>query len=243
MGKADLHIHSYYSPDAFSSPAAILKRAKDIGLNVIAITDHDTIEGAKITQKIAPEFGIEVILGEEITTKEGDLIALFIQERIKPKKPILETIREIHQQGGLAIAPHPGNWLNNGISFETLFKIFENLDGLELLNGGWFGWLGQMEAKKFNESTFNLAVVGGSDSHLAREVGCAYTQFQGKTGADLYASIKSKLTKPSGNYWSYKGRFLWLINYPRIFYKSPRMLFFSLNEVYKKLFLASFKSK
>ena len=134
MGKADLHIHSYYSRDALSDLRAIFKKAKQQKLDIIAITDHDTIRGAKEAQKIAPEFGLEVIIGEEITTKEGDLLALFIQEKILSKKSALETIKEIHSQGGLVIVPHPNNWLSGGIPTKVLLKIFDQLDGIELFN-------------------------------------------------------------------------------------------------------------
>lgn len=243
MGKADLHVHTYHSPDALAGIPAILKKTKERELNVVAITDHDTTKGAEKAKKIAPEFGIEVVMGEEITTKDGDLIALFIRERIKPKRPALETIREVHQQGGLAIVPHPDNWFVGGIPFGTLFKIFENLDGIELLNGGWFGWIKQEETKKLNSSTFNLAAIGSSDSHLAREVGCAHTLFEGKTAADLYSSIKSKSTMAGGTHWAYKDRFLWVVNSPRIFYKSPHLPLVGAYNICKRFFLPRLKSK
>ena len=236
MGKADLHVHTYHSPDALSSIKGVLKRAKGRQLDIIGITDHDTIHGAKKAKELAPEFGIEVVIGEEITAKEGGLIALFIQEKISPNRPVEETVREIHQQGGLAIVPHPDNWLPGGIPFDVIMKVFDNLDGIELLNGAWFGWRRAEESKKLNNSTFNLAPTGGSDSHLASQVGCAYTVFSGKTPADLYASIKEKKTWAEGNYWSWKDRIFWLLSTPRILYKYPQLPVITAQNIFKRIF-------
>jgi hypothetical protein len=236
MGRADLHVHTRYSPDAISDIAAVLKKAKERQLNVVAITDHDTIEGAKEAQKIAPYFNVEVVISEEVTVKEGHILALFIKEKIKPGRSALETIKEIHQQGGLAVVPHPDNKVPGGISFNVLFRIFNELDAIELLNGGWFGWLQQEQSIKLNNSTFKLAAVGGSDSHLAGHVGCAYTIFEGKTPLDLYQSIKARKTKPGGSYWSYKDRLLWLLSYPIIFCKAPLSQISYIGEIFKRYF-------
>lgn len=236
FGKADLHIHSRYSRDAFSDIRAILKRAKESDLDVIAITDHHTLAGAKEAQKIASQFGIEVILGEEITTKEGDLLALFIQSLILPRKGVLETIREIHQQGGLAIIPHPLNWFLEGLSQKVIFQVFDKVDGIELLNGSWVGWIKQRKSRELNKLVFNLAPFGGSDAHLARQVGKAYTVFPGRKKEDLYQAIKKKLTLPGGGSWDYKDRLLWLINFPRLLYRFPSLPFRVLLRVGKKIF-------
>jgi predicted metal-dependent phosphoesterase TrpH len=236
QGKADLHIHSYYSRDAFSSPRLILKRAKEQGLDIIALTDHNSIKGAVKAQKIAPRFGIEVIIGEEINTKQGDILALFIKELIKPWKTISETIKEIHQQGGLAIIPHPGNWLLEGISKEDLLKVYKELDGIELLNSSWPGKIGRKENEEMNKSIFKLASTGGSDAHLASQVGCAYTVFPGKTKADLYKAIKEKATLPEGGQWSFKDNFFWMINSLRILYRRPLLPFIMLKRLFQRIF-------
>jgi len=235
FGKADLHVHTYHSTDALSSIRAVLKRAKKQQMDIVAITDHNTIKGAQKAQKIAPEFGIQIVVGEEITTKEGDLIALFIEEKIKSGRLVLETIKEIHRQGGLAIVPHPNNWFLGGISTKVLLKIFDKLDGIELFNGSWTGGIKRKESTKLNELLFDLAPLGGSDAHLARQVGCAYTVFPGKTPDDLYLAIKKKLTLPTGAYWSYKDRLFWLLNFPRIFYRVPQMPFTAFYRVLRKI--------
>lgn len=221
IGKADLHIHSRYSNDSFSSIKKILKRAKKKGLNVIAITDHNTIEGAIEAKKIASDFGLEVIIGEEITTKEGDVIALFIKKSILSGKNILETIKEIKEQGGLVIIPHPDTWFLKSVSHETLFKIFNEIDGIELLNSAWTTKNKKEENKVLNKLFFNLAEVSGSDAHLANHVGCAYTVFPGQKSEDLYRAIKERKTISSGSPLRYKDKIFWLINAPRFFWRSP----------------------
>lgn len=234
QGKADLHVHSLYSKDALSSIESILEKAKKAQLDLIAITDHDTIEGAKEAKKMAPYFGLDVIIGEEIKTKEGDIIALFIQEAITSGRFAFETLKEIHSQGGLAIAPHPNNWFLEGISAKNLLRIFNHLDGIEILNGSWAGRIGREEISKLNKLIFNLAPIGASDAHLARQVGCSYTIFKGKNSTDLYKAIQQRLTMPGGRKWTYKDNLLWLINTPRIFYRSPRTLKEGAKKIIKK---------
>src|SRR5690242_4321256 len=107
MGLADLHIHTIYSYDGTASISAVLARAKQVGLDVIAITDHDEIKGALKAFDLAPRFDMEVIPGIEITTREGDLLALFVTEKIQPGQPLLDTILQVGEAGGICIAPHP----------------------------------------------------------------------------------------------------------------------------------------
>src|SRR5512142_621692 len=92
MGLADLHIHTIYSYDGTATVPAVLTRAKQVGLDVIAITDHAEIKGALQAFDLAPAFDIEVIPGIEITTAEGDLLALFVTEKIEPGLPLIDTL-------------------------------------------------------------------------------------------------------------------------------------------------------
>ncbi|HMV28934.1 MAG TPA: PHP domain-containing protein, partial [Anaerolineales bacterium] len=107
MGLADLHLHTIYSYDGTATVPAVLRRAKEIGLNVIAITDHDEIAGALEGVKLASHYGVEVISGSEITTAEGDLLALNIREKIQPGLSLIETLLRVNEQGGVAVAAHP----------------------------------------------------------------------------------------------------------------------------------------
>ena len=216
FGKADLHIHSNYSKDAFSSVKEILEKADEINLDIIAITDHDTMEGVKEAEKITSQFKVKLIKGEEIETKEGHLIGLFIENFISPGKPILDTVREIHQQGGLSIVPHPLARFSQGISLETLSQVFEEVDGIETFNASWLGWINRKKVEKLNSQLFHLAQIGGSDAHILRQIGKGYTIFEGKPPSDLYSAIKNKTTRAEG-YFN-------LLGYLELFIKQPKRI-------------------
>lgn len=166
--KFDLHIHSKYSHDSKIKIEAILRRAKLIGLDGIAITDHDSFEGAEIAEKIAKKNfpDLFVIKGEEISTDAGDIIGLFLNKQIKPGK-ILDILRQIKKQNGIIVLPHP-----------ALYHIIENdlvkkIDAVEVFNGRVGAEANKMAlelAKKYKKS-----IVGGSDAHLAFEIGNGQT--------------------------------------------------------------------
>jgi len=103
--KIDLHIHSKYSYDSYLEPKTIIKIAKKRNLDGVAITDHSSLKGSKEAKKIADDFLI--IESSEIKTSTGEILAYGIQEEIKPKQSIYETIDKIHEQDGIAVAPHP----------------------------------------------------------------------------------------------------------------------------------------
>src|SRR5882672_6990753 len=107
ISKADLHLHTTASDGAATVPQLLAHVAQSPDLRLIAITDHDSIAGARQAAQLAPQFGVEVIVGEEVSTAEGHLLALFIDTFLPPGRPAVETIAAIHAQGGLAIAPHP----------------------------------------------------------------------------------------------------------------------------------------
>lgn len=204
MGKADLHLHSNYSSDAFSAVGEILKKAKEAQLDVVAITDHHTIEGAKEAQKIAANFGVEVIVGEEILTQDGEIIGLFLKEAVPSDLPLLEAIERVRQQGGLIFAPHPLSFWQDGLGEKLLKQITQSIDGIEVLSAGWTGKNNFAKMQHLNKEFFKLAAIGGSDAHFAALTGKAYTLFPERTAAELYAAIRSKSTAVGGSFWTKK---------------------------------------
>ena len=108
VSRADLHIHTMAS-DGTASVSQVLARAEEVGLDLIAITDHDRIDAAQAAQQMAQRNGlrVQVIVGEEISTLQGHLLGLFLQERIRPLRSLRRSIAEIHEQGGIAIVAHP----------------------------------------------------------------------------------------------------------------------------------------
>ncbi len=159
----DLHIHSKYSFDSVSNPRDIIRVAKGKGLNGIAITDHNTIKGGVEAKKINHDPSFLIIIGSEINTEIGDIIGLFLNEEIKSRDSI-QVVEEIHQQGGIAILPHP---YNKGCRLND--EIISKIDAIEGFNA--------RSSKENNEKAMKLAerlkktIVAGSDAHFCSEIG------------------------------------------------------------------------
>lgn len=199
MGAADLHIHSIYSQDATTTVRAILKQAFDVGLNVIAITDHDEIRGSLEAQQLAPKYGIEVIPAAEISTKDGHLIALFIHSLPPAGLSMTDTLLHIGNQGGIAIAPHPFNNLPHSLSMEAVFNAMTHpsakavLKGIETHNMGTQNF--DKRAQKLSVY-LPLAKIASSDAHIYWAIGAGRTEFEGNTAKDLRAAIENNATTP-----------------------------------------------
>ena len=168
----DLHMHTDHSPDCATPAEVLLETAKARGLGAIAITDHNEVSGAHEAREIAARIGgIKVIVAEEIkTAHEGEVIGLFIEERIERGMSLAETIAEIRRQGGLVYVPHPFDRLHSVPDYEHLLKVIEEIDILEVFNP-------RIALSSFNEEAVRFArkyriVAGaGSDSHVAQGLG------------------------------------------------------------------------
>lgn len=169
--KIDLHCHSFYSKDAISSPRKLIKSAKEKGIDGIALTDHDTIKGWEEAKKSAKEFGIFLILGEEIKTKKGDILGLFLEKEIKSKDTI-RVIKEIKAQGGLVIIPHPFFFPEH--FKDNLEKYLDLIDGIEVFNARCFFQRANEKALNFAKK-YDLAPIGASDAHYSKDVGNGIT--------------------------------------------------------------------
>lgn len=213
ISKADLHIHTLAS-DGTASVEEVLARVATSDLRVVAITDHDTIDGARQAQRLAADFGVDVIVGEEVSTHEGHLLALFIEHALPPKRPAAETIAAVHAQGGLCIAPHPYDRAVPSLGFAGLHRRCTRsaagvrdgdwpLDAIEGFNAGtpWPGSFGNDIARQV-ASRLALPVVGGSDAHTLSTIGQGYTLFAGTSGDDLYHAIQKGLVSWGGHTWS-----------------------------------------
>src|SRR5215207_3003712 len=185
MGLADLHIHTIYSYDGTASVSAVLARARHIGLDVIAITDHDEIKGSLQAFDLAPQFGIEVIPGIEITTAEGDLLALFVTEKIEPGLSLIGTILKIGEAGGICIAPHPmakGMGMKS-LSGSSIIKALQHpeasriLLGIESYNATALDRESNHQAQALFAECAGIAQVGNSDAHTLQTIGLGATEF------------------------------------------------------------------
>lgn len=209
LGKADLHMHSRYSDGLGSIEDILAFVGQRTDLDVIAITDHNTIEGALRARELAQQQGapFEVIVGEEVSTREGHLLTLFIEKRIRPGLSVEHTIELAHQQGGIAIIAHPFNCVfRHSIQREVVDRLTTappeaQPDGIETLNGSFAGIGSSQLAMSRNRRRYRWPETGSSDAHTITAVGCAYTWFEGSSAADLRASLLRAATLPGGRFW------------------------------------------
>ncbi|MDQ6773299.1 MAG: CehA/McbA family metallohydrolase, partial [Candidatus Dormibacteraeota bacterium] len=198
-GRADLHLHTKYS-DGQPEPEELVDHAAWLGLDVIAVTDHDTIEGARRAAAYAAlsTAGPAVIVGEEVSSRDGHVLGLYLDSRVRPGLSAEKTVEAIHEQGGLAIAAHP-LWRTerqarggrvHGIGWRAGEVDF---DGIEVENGTPGLYLFNQMAHRLNEAAVR-AELGCSDAHILDAVGRAYTSFPGRTPVALRRAILARRT-------------------------------------------------
>lgn len=202
MGLADLHIHSIFSHDGTATIPAILQRAKEVGMDIIAITDHDIIRGSLLAVELAPQYGVQVIPGVEITTADGDLLALGIRKLIPAGLSLMETLMRVGEQGGFCIAPHP---VSDAVSMHSLGvyairSALRDRDAARILLGveTYNAMLldrGSNEAAKILAERSDVAQTGSSDAHVVDAVGLGSTFFPGRTPQDLVAALWTGTTQ------------------------------------------------
>jgi glycosyltransferase involved in cell wall biosynthesis/histidinol phosphatase-like PHP family hydrolase len=165
----DLHMHTDHSPDCATPVDVLLDTAKRRGLGAIAVTDHNEISGAHEARERAD--GIKVIVSEEVkTAHEGEVIGLFIEEKIPRGMSMKETIDAIHSQGGLAYVPHPFDRLHTVPGYEHLLKIVEEIDAIEVFNARVAVPAFNEEAARF-AAKYRIVAGAGSDSHVPQGLG------------------------------------------------------------------------
>jgi hypothetical protein len=207
-GLADLHMHTNYSDGTGSVEEVLTFAQQHTSLDVIAVTDHDTIEGALRARDLVHkgDYRFEVIVGEEISTREGHLLALFLHSRIAPDQSIERSIELVHEQGGLAIVAHPFNRVfRHSVQRSVMNRLLRqpevHPDGIETLNGSFAGIGSSQLAMALARDVYHWAQTGGSDAHTPTAVGCARTIYHGYGAADLRASIERRETTPVGAFW------------------------------------------
>jgi predicted metal-dependent phosphoesterase TrpH len=201
MGYADLHVHSTFSYDGSATVPAVLEQAARVAkLDAVAITDHDEVEGALLALQLAPAYGIHVIPGEEVTTRDGHLLALFIHERVPPKLSFIDTVLKVGEQGGLCVAAHPMALGVHGASALCIYQalqvpeVREIFVGIETLNAGLV-ISGSNFAAQALCSSLHLASTGGSDAHVCAMIGDGATEFAGSTSDDLRRALMAHTTR------------------------------------------------
>jgi predicted metal-dependent phosphoesterase TrpH len=198
--RADFHMHTRYSMDSTSSLESIVERCLEMGINCIAITDHDALEGALKMQKVAP---FTVIPGEEILTPNGEVIGYFLKEYIPSRQPIEKVIEAIKSQGGLVGLPHPFDTFRGlkNLDHDHLDALASQIDVVEVFNAR--GLLpGDSDRAGDFARRHNLPGTAGSDAHSPREIGRTYVEMQPFEGKDDFlrslrqATIHRHLASP-----------------------------------------------
>jgi len=198
--RADLHMHTSCS-DGWPSPSELVTHViTSTDLRVIAVTDHDTLEGAlRAADRAAKTGGIEVVIGEEVSSRDGHILGLFLERRVRPGMSAAATLHAIHDQGGLAVAPHPF-WRtlrreSNGGAVHGVGWLAAELEfnAIEVENATPGFYVFNRMARRLNLG-LGAAETGSSDAHILDAIGRAYTEFRGSTAADLRRAIEARDT-------------------------------------------------
>jgi len=208
--KADLHTHTYFSPDSLTSPEKYVQACVNRRINCAAVTDHNAIGGALAVEKLA---SFKVIIGEEVESSEGEIIGLFLQEEMPAGLSPEETVRRIKEQGGLVCIPHPFDRLRGTrLAEAALMRILPQVDIIEALNARTTRRRDNEHAARFAQE-HGLAMSAGSDAHSARELGRACVEMPDFEGPREFLQalgegrIVGRLSSPLVHLWS---RWAWL---------------------------------
>jgi len=192
--KADLHIHSTQS-DGLATPEEIVSYAATrTDMKVIAVTDHNTIEGGvRALEAAAGHPGLEVVVGSEITSKWGHILGLYLTEDVRAGLSAVDTIAAINEQGGVAIIAHP--FANRAFGPFGLKSLGDKIDkvafqAMEVYNSSPYLVIANRLAAKAFAAGQGIAATGGSDAHVLKAVGRGYTLFRGTSAEELRRSIE-----------------------------------------------------
>jgi predicted metal-dependent phosphoesterase TrpH len=185
--RVDLHLHSHWSPDSRTTLEQLIERADEVGLDRIALTDHNTAEGALELAGIAPQLAI---VGEEVRTTEGEIIGLFIERSI-PRGLSSERVCDlVHEMGGLTYFPHPFDRFRANFSAHRLVDLADRIDIIEVYNP----WARAQDNQAAAQICAELGKVAatGSDAHGTAELGQSWMEMEEYAGpADFLAKLAS----------------------------------------------------
>lgn len=185
--RVDLHNHTHYSPDSILTPKQFVREVRRRGLDVVAITDHNTIRGALEVRELA-EF--PVIIGEEVRSKDGEILGLFLSEGVPKGLSARDTIARIGDQGGIVGVPHPFDSFRSALRKESMLTYIDRIDFIEGLNARMVFAAHNEKARDFAAER-GLPVSAGSDAHSPWEVGRVWAEMPSFEGAtDFVAALR-----------------------------------------------------
>ena len=199
--RADIHMHTNLG-DGWASPARVIEEATHKGLRLIAITDHDHLEGAKRVEELLARQNnaLQLITGVEVSTRQGHLLGLFVKKAPKAMRSVEESIEAIKEQGGLVIVPHPLGRLVPSLSRKKIDALLEKgytIDGIEIYNPSPANASMRSTVRAANQQ-WHFAETGGSDAHFWQHIGAAYTLFPGNTPEDFRRAILERTARSGG---------------------------------------------
>lgn len=200
---ADMHVHTTAS-DGTATPREVLAFVSThTDLAVVAICDHNTNEGALEAAEYAHEYGVEVVVGQEVESSQGHILGLWTPELIAPGMSAAETVDAIHAQNGLAVAAHPYApkwWHKHGLCRgETSVYDTVPFDAVEVANSTPLLLAANFRARAYwRANRERLAATGGSDAHMLSVIGTSRTLFPGSTAEDLRRALEGRKTEGYG---------------------------------------------
>jgi len=196
----DLHMHTDHSGDCATPVEVLLQTAQAQGLGAIAVTDHNEVSGALAARELAADYGVKVIVAEEVkTASQGEVIGLFLDEKIPRGMTLAETVAEIRRQGGLVYVPHPFDRMHAVPDYEHLLDIVEDVDAIEVYNPRVAIGSFNEEAARF-AAKYRIPAGAGSDAHVAQGLGSVRVRMRDFDGPEEFMeSLREAdiLTKPS----------------------------------------------
>lgn len=202
LARADLHLHTNLG-DGTASPKRVLEVARQRNLKVIAVTDHDHMEGAKRVQDLIERENmrdISLIWGVEVTTRDGHFLGLFVKKAPRMLLRVEAAIEQIKEQGGLCVIPHPMGRLVPSLSRRKIDELLTRgypIDAIELYNPSPANASMRDEVRRLN-TQWGMAETGSSDAHFWQHIGAGYTLFPGETAEDVRQAITGHATREGG---------------------------------------------
>ncbi len=201
LWEVDLHCHTIYSKDCLTKTLALIERAQELGLGRVAVTEHNRLDGALMAKRLAPEL---VIVGEEIKTTRGEVIAYYVQEEVPRGLTPQETVRRLRAQGAVISIPHPLDSLRrSAMGLEAVLEIIDEVDALEVLNARCVRPQDNAAALALARK-FGKLQTAGSDAHTLGELGrCALRmpRFEDNAAAFLAALAQAQPVGAVSPFW------------------------------------------
>jgi predicted metal-dependent phosphoesterase TrpH len=190
--KIDLHVHSYYSADSSITPEELVFYAKKRGLDGVAVTDHESLDGAL---KIAKEADFLIVPGMEVAAVGGHVVGLGLRQSVASHLGVDETVDRIHRSGGIAVACHPTGFLKGGLGS----RVTSGFDAVEVINSSAIPFGYSVKRNERIASALGKPRVAGSDAHYGPEIGLAYTLVNAESNVEeVVKAIGKGLCQPFG---------------------------------------------